>query len=365
MLTHIFQSRTSGRRRSLRLLAAAATFGLGVSSLPAVSLADEGGVSFWVPGLFGSFAASPSAPGWAITAIDYYTNVSGGGTVAASREITIGKLPAGASVSLNANLHADAELGFVEPNYTFATPVFGGQLQVGMLMAAGRTDAALAGTITAGVGPFTATKSGGFSDQTTGFGDLVPIMSLRWNSGVNNFMTYVAGDIPVGTYSSTQLANIGIGHGAIDSGVSYTYLNPKLGQEFSVTTGLTYNLVNQSTGYQNGIDWHLDWGLSQFVTKEAFFGAVGYIYNQLTADSGSAPIISPVESRVVGIGPQIGFIIPVGSVQTYLNFKAYEEFDGFDRPSGFNTWVVLSLSPNPQTPTAASSPPLITKSGMR
>ena len=183
----------------------------------------------------------------------------------------------------------------------------------------------------------------------------VPIASLRWNSGVNNFMIYGTGDIPVGTYSSTDLANLGIGHGAADGGVSYTFLDPKIGQEFSVTTGVTYNTVNHSTGYQNGIDWHLDWGLSQFVSKEAFFGAVGYVYDQLTADRGSLPIISPVYSRVLGVGPQIGFIVPVGGVQTYLNFKAYGEWDGHDRPSGFNTWVTLSLSPSPQTPTSATA----------
>jgi len=163
-------------------------------------------------------------------------------------------LPAAAAVSLNVNVHADAELALALPNYTFATPIFGGQLQVGVITLGGRTSTALAGTITAGVGPFTATKGGGISDTTTGVGDLIPLASLRWNNGVNNFMTYVTGDIPVGDYSSTQLANLGIGHGAIDSGVSYTYLNPKLGQELSVTTGLTYNMVNQSTGYQNGID---------------------------------------------------------------------------------------------------------------
>ena len=31
--------------------------------------ADEGGVSFWLPGLFGSFAAAPGTPGWAVTFI--------------------------------------------------------------------------------------------------------------------------------------------------------------------------------------------------------------------------------------------------------------------------------------------------------
>jgi len=320
-----------------------------------VAFADEGGVSFWIPGLFGSFAASPLQAGWAFTAINYYTNVAGGGQVAAEREVTIGRLSPSVAISLNANVHANAELGFVIPNYTFDTKVFGGQMNVGVLAAAGRASTALAGTITAGVGPFTATKAGQITDVTDGFGDLVPIASLRWNSGVNNFMIYGTGDIPVGTYSSTDLANLGIGHGAADGGVSYTFLDPKIGQEFSVTTGVTYNTVNHSTGYQNGIDWHLDWGLSQFVSKEAFFGAVGYVYDQLTADRGSLPIISPVYSRVLGVGPQIGFIVPVGGVQTYLNFKAYGEWDGHDRPSGFNTWVSLSLSPAPQTPTSSAT----------
>lgn len=36
-----------------------------VLSFPAISLADEGGVSFWLPGLFGSLAAVPPQPGWA------------------------------------------------------------------------------------------------------------------------------------------------------------------------------------------------------------------------------------------------------------------------------------------------------------
>jgi hypothetical protein len=45
-------------------------------------------------------------------------------------------------------------------------------------------------------------------------------------------MTYVTGDIPVGAYDSTRLANIGIGHGAIDGGGGYTYFNPQTGHEF-------------------------------------------------------------------------------------------------------------------------------------
>jgi hypothetical protein len=40
-----------------------------VASTPRIALADEGGVSFWLPGLFGSLAAVPQQPGWSLATI--------------------------------------------------------------------------------------------------------------------------------------------------------------------------------------------------------------------------------------------------------------------------------------------------------
>jgi hypothetical protein len=57
-------------------------------------------------------------------------------------------------------------------------------------------------------------------------------------------MTYVTGDIPVGDYDPIRLANLGIGHGAIDSGNSYTYFNPATGYEFSGVAGFTHNSLH-------------------------------------------------------------------------------------------------------------------------
>jgi len=53
-----------------------------------------GGVSFWLPGFFGSLAAAPQQPGWSLTSIYYHTSVSAGADVARAREITIGRIPA-------------------------------------------------------------------------------------------------------------------------------------------------------------------------------------------------------------------------------------------------------------------------------
>ena len=81
-------------------------------------------------------------------------------------------------------------------------------------------------------------------------------------------MIYGMGDIPVGAYDANSLSNIGIGHGAIDGGAGYTYFNPAKGHEFSAVAGLTYNLTNTSANYQNGVDFHVDWGASQFLSNK-------------------------------------------------------------------------------------------------
>jgi hypothetical protein len=92
--------------------------------------ADEAGVSYWLPGRFGSLAAAPTVPGWSMAEVYYHTTVAASGAVAAAKEIQIGRIPAAVNVSLNLNLNAQADLVLLNPTYTFATPVLGGQLAI-------------------------------------------------------------------------------------------------------------------------------------------------------------------------------------------------------------------------------------------
>ena len=319
-----------------------------------IARADEGGISYWLPGRFGSLAAVPAQPGWSAASIYYHTTVNAGGEVAAARQFSVGRFSRTLNVDLNANVHARADLALLNSNYVFATPVFGGQFAVGVTGLFGRANTSIDGTLTASLAGLTTTRTGSISDAREGVGDLYPQASLRWNYGVHNFMTYVTGDIPIGTYNPANLTNFGIGHAAIDGGVGYTYFNPQTGHEFSVVSGLTYNFKNPDTDYQNGVSWHLDWGASQFLSKQLHVGAVGYFYNQLTADSGSLAILGDVKSSVIGVGPQIGYLFPVGNMQGYLNLKGYYEFDAHNRPSGWNTWLTFSISPAAQTPPVAT-----------
>ena len=151
--------RTIARFAARRSIAKAILAGT-LFATPTASLADEGGVSFWLPGIYGSLAATPLQPGWSFAAIGYNTSVSASGATAASREITIGQLPRNVKVNLNVNLNADVALAVLVPSYVFATPVLGGQLAVGMMAIVGHNNTSLDGNLTATAGPLTVTRGG-------------------------------------------------------------------------------------------------------------------------------------------------------------------------------------------------------------
>ena len=187
--------------------------------VPAVSIADEGGTSFWAPGTFASFSAIPQQPpGWSLAILDYYAATSAGADVATARAITSGRIPKTIRLDDASTYKSGHDTLNINPAYAFATPVFGGQFSVGLTVAAGSQTVELDRVLTATVGSTTVTRRVKEIDTTTGFGDLNPLAQLRWSSGVHNWTTYVTGNIPVGVYNARDLANIGVGHGAVDGG---------------------------------------------------------------------------------------------------------------------------------------------------
>jgi hypothetical protein len=153
-------------------------------SLPGAACADESGVSYWLPGRFGSLAATPQVPGWSWAEVYYHTSVGASGGVAAAKQIQIGRIPANVNVSLNVSLDAQADLVLLNPTYTFATPVLGGQLAIGVTGLFGRASTGIDGTLTTAVGPLVTTRTGSISDSLTSVGDLYPQATLKWNAGV-------------------------------------------------------------------------------------------------------------------------------------------------------------------------------------
>jgi len=296
--------------------------------------ADEGGVGFWLPGTYASFAAVPADPGWSLPVTYYHY----GGDQGASHGFVIGG-------HVTAGVHATADMVYLAPSFTPRGRLLGGSstfvLNGGFGGASTRVDAKLSG-------PAGSVLEHNASDQVFGLCDLAPQWTLAWDHGTSNVMTYVMAGIPVGTYDPSRLANIGIRHGAFDAGGGYTYMDTTSGHELSVVAGFTYNLDNPDTHYKNGFDAHLDWAASQFLSKSTHVGVVGYGYDELGSDSGSGAVLGSFRSQVLALGPEIGHFMDVGGGQWYAQLKGYWEFAVRNRPQGWNLWLTLSIPLGPQ-----------------
>ena len=316
----------------LRLLACAA-----VLTAPTHALADEGGVAFWLSGQFASFAAVPPTPGASVALIPYYYN---GGSDSSKSFQRGGSLATGIS--------SQAPLLLVQPGCASESKILDAQPYVALAFGGGRnsTQADLA------ISTPSLIAQRSLSESKSGGTDLYPYASLSWNKGIDNWMTYVTGDIPVGAYSAQRLANLGIGHAAIDAAGGYTYLNEKSGRKFSAVLGLTYNWKNPDTDYRNGVDLHLDWALSRFLSEQWHVGVVGYVYQQLTADTYSTDGIAgalrkqtlgSLKSSVAAVGPEVGYFFKFGDKPAYANLRAYWEFAAQNRVDGYAIFGTVSL----------------------
>src|SRR5262245_31791580 len=116
--------------------------------------ADESGVSFWLQGQFGSFAAVTANPGWSFESTFYHATAAAD----ASRNFARGG-------GIQAGMKSPSDFVMVTPTYVFATPVLGGQAAVGMTAVYGRNTTSVAGTL-AGRGG--ATRSGSNSEYVLG-----------------------------------------------------------------------------------------------------------------------------------------------------------------------------------------------------
>ncbi|MBE1284476.1 MAG: phenol degradation protein meta [Rhodobacteraceae bacterium] len=289
-----------------------------------IAFADEGGVSFWLPGQYGSFAAIPPEPGFSMPLVTYAYS----GDASASRPLELGG---------QLRLGVDARyLGqFIIPTYSPEADVLGGRLafSVGTIIA--QSDVSAATTV--------GLVGGSASESVTGIGDLYPTAQLFWNQGAQNWMAYVTGAIPIGDYKPGRLTNIGIGHGAIDFGGAYTYFNPETGWEASATLGVTFNFKNTDTNYTNGASLHLDWALSKFVSDAWQVGGVGFAYKQISDDKGAPLALGGFRSETYGIGPQIAYSGELGGRPVFASLRAYKEFETENRTEGYAGFFTLSL----------------------
>jgi hypothetical protein len=190
------------RQRSMPTALVSAVVVLGGNG---AALADESGVSFWLLGTYATQAAVPSDPGLSIDMTYYSAGASAGRSASFARG---GRVEVGLDTASNYIL--------LTPTYTFEPKVLGGQVSFGVTALWGNYASTVSATL---AGPSGRSVSGALGDSMTAFGDLFPTATLKWNSGVNNFMTYLTANVPIGAYDVNRQATVGMGRWAIDGGL--------------------------------------------------------------------------------------------------------------------------------------------------
>lgn len=290
--------------------------------------AVDGGSGFYILGGKGALAGILPPPGLFYTNDFYFYSGDASGAIqfpTVGGDIAIG-LDADVFVSINTVLYVAPEA------------VLGGHVAIGgVVPIVNQQVNASAALSLAGVPIF----SGGRSDSTTAFGDPVGVAAIGWDSGYWHATIFNLLNIPVGRWEDGALANAGFNRWGYDLTAAFTYFNTDSGFEVSFAPGITFNGKNLDTGYKSGTEFHLEFAAMQHFSPQLAIGINGYVYDQLTADGGTAP--GPFEGQVWAIGPAVDINFQIGDIPVGLKAKYLHEFDAVNRLEGDAVFVQLAI----------------------
>ena len=311
--------------KSTKFLASAVAFAL----LASVASAEEGGSGHYAPGATADFIdALPGKPAWVFA--DAFTYYHGDATPPID---FAGKT----TLNAHATLYADSIFALYETPLT----LLGGNYAVGTVIPYVwlKVDANIKS-----IGPINPKQS----DSTSGLGDieLLPFM-LGWTNALDmKYDVRLGIYTPTGAYEKGQLANAGRNYWTFEPALSFSWLSTKIGTEFTAFGGFDVNTENDATHYQSGTSFHLDGTVAQHLPLFGGFagiGVEGFIYEQITADSGSGATLGSFEGHTYGVGPVASYAHKIGKVDFAGEVKWLPEVDVQKRLQGDYVWVKVGI----------------------
>lgn len=177
----------------------------------------------------------------------------------------------------------------------------------------------------------------------TGVGDLVVMpINLGWHLGQFHISTFGNFYAPVGSYNANRRLNTGLNRWAVEPNLAVTWLHPN-GQEVSLSVGYTINFENPATNYRTGNEFHLEYFLGQHLPKGFALGLAGYIYEQVTGDTGSGARLGAFQGQAIALGPCLTFNGKIAGRAIGLNARYYHEVKVRNRLDGQSFFLTLNL----------------------
>jgi hypothetical protein len=268
-----------------------------------------------------------------------------------------GKAGGGIQLPLGGFLAADVEAKIVALElptglHVFETPVLGGSFALAGSLPMAYQEITAAGGLTLADGTVVSASR---TDKAFQIGDPYFQAILGWHSGNLNWLVAGAVNVPIGEWERDQLVNLGFNRWAVDLTAAATWLDMVNLYQLSGAVGVTFNGENLTTDYQSGTELHLEASAAKLFANGMSLGIAGYHYQQLTGDSNQTKVQEAVlgdfKGRTTGIGPLLGFTIPLSDRKLSANLRWFHEFDVENRLEGDAAFFTVAV------PLQAEQPP--------
>jgi len=295
--------------------------------LPLNALALEGGAGHYLPGAVATVIdLVPTKAGWVFEPIYLHYE----GDVDASQHVPVAGLN---TLGMSAKLDVALLGGF----YSFEKPVLGATYSIGTFLPY------VWMTVDAEIDTGQGSKRA--RNQQSGLGDisLIPFM-MGWQNGFWQYNAILTVYAPTGEYELGDLANPGLNYWSFDPIIGVSYNHDKLGFNAALHGGIIFNTENNDTDYQSGSQLHIEASAQQLLpVGPGFFslGAEAFYLQQLEADSGQKKIFQDFKGRTAGIGPTLGYILPVGENTLVAEFRWLPELETKNRLKGDYYWLKI------------------------
>ncbi len=246
---------------------------------------------------------------------------------------------------------ADVEVFIYKTSFThvFDTELWGGSPALNMDIPFAHAKIGFSGPLASGI-----------DDDETGLGDISVTGMVGWHSDKLHWSLGTTVFLPVGKYDTATVdipareidaLSTGKNVWAIQPTIAGTYLDPETGLEFSGALGVLFSEKNDATDYQTAPQLNLEVAALQHTGSGFAFGLSGYVYRQLSDDSGSGAAAtkaalgtSSLQAEVYGVGPVITFTGKVLGNPLNFKLKYTHEFGAKRRIESDTLWLKATYS---------------------
>jgi len=190
----------------------------------------------------------------------------------------------------------------------------------------------------------------GFQGNDFSLADIfVEPITLSWHTKQYDFSFGYGFWAPSGDFSAMDPVSPGKGFWTqmLTGGITY-YPDKEKTWSISALNRYEINQKRSDTGLTPGQYWTLEWGLAKSLSKTIDFGLAGYYQAQTTRSKVNGVSSLGEKDHVVGIGPEITFVIPKVGLSTSIRYL--RETGAQARPEGNTINIILTkrLGPSPK-----------------